>query len=114
LERILRSILNADADIPQLKECLGKIQAKPLQSRTMTIADQFREEGKQEGKQQGLSEGRLIALRSSVLRALEIRHGSYPEGIREAIEAVKDPQRLETLHESAFRSDSIEAFARML
>jgi len=114
LGRILRSILNADADIPQLKECLGKIQAKPLQSRTMTIADQFREEGKQEGKQQGLSEGRLIALRSSVLRALEIRHGSYPEGIRKAVEAIEDPQRLEALHESAIRSESLEAFAQTL
>ena len=80
----------------------------------MTIADQFREEGKQEGKQQGLSEGRLIALRSSVLRALEIRHGSYPEGIREAIEAIEDPQRLEALHERAIRSESLEAFAQKL
>ena len=80
----------------------------------MTIADQFRKEGKQEGKQQGLSEGRLIALRSSVLRALEIRHGSYPEGIRKAIEAVEDPQRLEALHESAFRAESLEAFAQKL
>ena len=110
MERILRSILNADADIPQLKECLGKIQAKPLKSKSMTLADRLREEGKLEGK----LEGQLRAFRTSVLRALEIRHGSYPEGIREAVEAIDDPQRLEALHESAFRSDSIEAFARML
>jgi len=102
LERILRYILNTEVSIPKLRDRLGKIQAKPLQSKTMTIADQLREEGQ------------LRAFRTAVLRALEIRHGSYPEGIREAIEAVEDPQRLETLHESAFRSDSIEAFARML
>jgi hypothetical protein len=89
---------------------LGKIQAKPLQSKTMTLADRLREEGKLEGKQ----EGRLSALRSSVLRALEIRHGAYPDGIREALEAIDAPTRLETLHESAFRSESLEAFAQNL
>jgi hypothetical protein len=72
----------------------------------MTLADRLKEEGKLEGQ--------LRAFRTAVLRALEIRHGSYPEGIREAIESIDDPTRLEALHESAFRSESIEAFARML
>jgi Putative transposase, YhgA-like len=102
LERILRYILNADVSIPQLKERLGKIQAKPLQSKTMTLADRLREEGQ------------LRAFRTAVLRALEIRHGYCPEGIREAIEAIEDPQRLEALHESAFRAESVEAFAQNL
>jgi len=114
LERILRYIINTEVSIPKLRDRLGKIQAKPLQSKTMTIADQLREEGKQEGKQQGLSEGRLSALRSSVLRALEIRHGAYPDGIREALEAIDAPTRLDALLESAFRSESVEAFAQRL
>jgi len=84
----------------------------------MTLADQLREEGKLEGiikgKQEGLSEGQLRAFRTAVLRALEIRHGYCPEGIREAIEAIEDPQRLEALHESAFRAESVEAFAQKL
>ena len=80
----------------------------------MSIADQLRMEGKLEGKREGLSEGELRALRSSVLRALEIRHGVYPEGIREAIDAVDNPKTLERLHENAFRSESIEAFAQSL
>jgi hypothetical protein len=76
----------------------------------MTLADQLREEGKKEG----LSEGQSRAFRTAVLRALEIRHGACPEGIREAIEAIDDPVRLEALHENAFRSDSLEAFAQNL
>jgi len=106
LERILRYIVNTEISIPKLKERLRKIQTKPLQSKTMTIADQLREEGKQEGQ--------LRALRASVLRALEIRHGSYPDGIREAVEAIDNPMRLEALHESAIRSESLEAFAQKL
>jgi predicted transposase YdaD len=110
LERILRYILNADVSVPQLKKRLGNIQTKPLQSKTMTLADRLREEGKLEGK----LEGQMRAFRTSVLRALEIRHGSYPEGIREAIEAIDDLHRIEALLESAIRSDSLEKFARKL
>jgi Putative transposase, YhgA-like len=118
LERILRYILNADVNLSLLKERIGKIRTKPLQAKTMTLADQLRQEGEREGvlkgKKEGLTEGQLRAFRTAVLRALEIRHGAYPEGIREAVEAINDPQRLERLHESAFRSDSIEVFAQQL
>ena len=114
LERILRYILNAEVNVTHLKERLGKIQAKPLQSKSMTLADQLREEGKLEGKQEGLSEGQLRAFRTAVLRALEIRHGACPDGIREALEATVDPARLEALHENAIRSDSLETFAQNL
>ena len=118
LERILRYILNAEVNVTQLKERLGKIQSKPLQSKTMTLADQFRQEGKiegkLEGKREGLFEGRLSALRASVLCALEIRHGACPDGVREVIEASEDPNQLQHLLESAIRSGSIEAFAREL
>jgi len=118
LERILRYILNAEVSVTQLKERLGKIQSKPLRSKTMTLANQLREEGKiegkLEGKKEGLFEGRLSALRSSVLCTLEIRHGAYPDGVREVIEALEDPKKLQNLLESALRSDSIEAFAQNL
>jgi hypothetical protein len=76
----------------------------------MTLADRLREEGKLEGEQNA----QLHAFRTAVLRALEIRHGSYPEGIREAIEAIDDLQRIEALLESSIRSDSLEEFARKL
>ena len=71
-------------------------------------------EGKLEGKQEGLSEGQKHAFQTAVLRALEVRHGAYPEGIREAVEAIEDSQKLERLIETAFRSDSIETFALSL
>jgi len=106
LERILRYILNAEVNVTLLKERLGKIQTKPLQSKTMTLADQLREEGKLDGQ--------LRAFRTAVLRALEIRHGACPDGIRETLESIDDPVRLEALHENAFRSDSLEAFAQNL
>ncbi len=118
LERILRYILKAEENVSQLKERIEKIRAKPLRTKTMTLADQLRLqgkiEGKIEGKQEGLSEGQRHAFRTAVLRALEVRHGSYPEGIREAVEAIQDSQKLERLIETAFRSDSIDAFAMNL
>jgi hypothetical protein len=84
----------------------------------MTLADQLRQEGKLEGKlegkQEGLSEGERHAFRTAVLRALEVQHGAYPAGIREAVEAIEDSQRLERLIETAIRSDSIEVFALSL
>jgi flagellar biosynthesis/type III secretory pathway protein FliH len=118
LERMLRYILNADSNVSLLKERIRKIRSKPLQAKTMTIADQLRQEGRQEGRQQGIQEGmskgQALALRGAVLRALEIRHGSCPSGISEALEAVEDPKRLEQLLDSAIRSESIESFAQRL
>jgi predicted transposase/invertase (TIGR01784 family) len=118
LERILRYILNADVNVSLFEERIEKIRSKPLQTKTMTLADQLiqkgRQEGEQRGRQTGLSEGELRAFRTAVLRALEIRHGAYPEGIREAVEAIEDLPQLEQLLEVAFCSPSLEAFAEKL
>ena len=118
LERMLRYILNADLNISLLKERLKTIRSKPLQTKTMTLADQLRLEGRKEGKteglSEGLSEGQLRAFRTAVQRNLEIMHGSCPEGIREALDAIEDPKRLEQLLESAIRSASLEVFAQKL
>ena len=130
LERILRYIFNADANVSLFEERIKKIRTKPLQTKTMTLAEQLiqkglekglekgiqqgRQEGEETGRQTGLSEGELRAFRTAVLRALEIRHGGYPEGIREALEAIQDPKQLELLHETAIRSTSLEAFAEKL
>ena len=118
LERMLRYVLNAEQNVSLLKTRLKTIRSKPLQTKTMTLADQLRQEGKNEGKTEGklegLSEGQLLAFRTAVQRALEIRHGSCPEGIREALDAIEDPKRLEQLLESAIRSESLEAFAQKL
>jgi hypothetical protein len=106
----LRYVLNAEQNVSLLKERIKTIRSKPLQTKTMTLADQLR----QEGKLEGLSEGQLLAFRTAVQRALEIRHGSCPEGIREALDAINDPKRLEQLHGGAIRSESLEVFAQKL
>ena len=110
LERMLRYVLNAELNVSLLKERIKTIRSKPLQTKTMTLADQLRLEGLSEG----LSEGQLRAFRTAVQRNLEIMHGSCPEGIREALDVIEDPKRLEQLLESAIRSASLEAFAQQL
>jgi hypothetical protein len=118
LERMLRYVLNAELNVSLLEERIKTIRSKPLQTKTMTLADQLRLEGKTEGKlegiSEGLSEGQLRAFRTAVQRNLEIIHGSCPEGIREALEAIEDSKRLEHLLASAIRSASLEAFAHKL
>ena len=114
LERLLRYFLNAELQIPKLRERIRNIRTQPLKHKAMTLADQLREEGKIEGKQEGLAEGRLRALQEAVLRAVEIRHGRYPEGIRESVENIADPAVLDGLLEGAFRSNSLEDFAQKL
>jgi hypothetical protein len=110
LERMLRYVLNAEQNVSLLKTRLKTIRSKPLQTKTMTLADQLRLEGLSEG----LSSGQLRAFRTAVQRNLEIIHGSCPEGIRETLDAIEDPKRLEQLLESAIRSESLEAFAQKL
>jgi hypothetical protein len=109
LEQLLRYILNADLRVPALRERISKIHVQPLQNTTMTLAERLKEEGKEEGQEEGLR-----ALRASVLRALEIRFGGYPEGIREAVEAKHQISDLESLIEAAICSNSIEEFTRGL
>jgi len=78
LVRILRCIVNAEVSVTRLKEILGKIQTNLLQTKTMTLADQLRQEGKLESeqqeiikaKQEGLSEEQLRAFRTAVFSRL--------------------------------------------
>lgn len=122
LERLLRYILNAEQEIPSLRERIRNLRTQPLKDKAMTLADQLREEGKIEGKREGkregkiegITEGQLQAFRTSVVRALEIRHGGCPEGLLEEVERVQDPSTLERLLESALRSRSLEEFAQDL
>ncbi len=113
-EQLLRYVLNADLHTPALKERIRRIRLQPLKHKTMTLADRLREEGKLEGKQEGKEEGRVQALRDAVLRALEIRHGGYPDGIREAVESIHDTVNLQRLFETAIRASSLEEFANTL
>jgi hypothetical protein len=41
LERVLRYFFNADSNVSLLKEQIREIQSKPLQTKTMTLAEQL-------------------------------------------------------------------------
>jgi hypothetical protein len=72
----------------------------------MSLAEQFRQEGRQEG---------LIASKQQdIVEVLEIRFGRVPEGLREEIELIGDPSKLANLHRAAIRTVDIESFAREL
>ena len=132
LERLMRYIFNGEVNKTAFMERITQLHAAPLQSETMTLADQFREEGKKEGLSQGLNlgreEGRLCAMRDFILRTLDLKygavpqghgalpqgHGGVPQGIREALELIVDAPRLEILLENAVRSSSLEDFAQKL
>ncbi len=73
-----------------------------------------RNEGRQEGRQEGERKGSVATGRQAVLEALEIRFGSVPEGLRESIAAIDDPERLRVLHRTAIVSASVEVFAAAL
>ena len=88
----------------------------------MTLAQQLRNEGRQEGRNEGRQEGRqegerkgsVATGRQAVLEALEIRFGPVPEGLRESIAAIGDPERLRVMLRTAMVSASMETFAAAL
>jgi predicted transposase YdaD len=88
----------------------------------MTLAQQLRQEGRHEGiqegfatgKQEGRLEERTHSRRQSVLEALDLRFGPIPDGLRDSLNAIADPEKLRALHRAAIVSDSIEAFAASL
>jgi predicted transposase YdaD len=84
----------------------------------MTLAQHLRQEGRQDGLQEGFKtgelKGTLAASRQSVLEALDLRFSPIPDGIRDSIEAIADPEKLRALLRAAIVSDSLEAFASSL
>jgi predicted transposase YdaD len=76
----------------------------------MTLAQHLRQEGIQEGRM----EERTHSRRQSVLEALDLRFGPIPDGLRDSIEAIADPEKLRALHRAAIVSDSLESFTASL
>jgi predicted transposase YdaD len=73
-----------------------------------------RRDGIEEGRQEGELKGTLAARRQSVLEALDLRFGPIPDGLRDSIEAISDPEKLRALLRAAIVSDSLESFAASL
>jgi predicted transposase/invertase (TIGR01784 family) len=110
LERLLRYIYNGEVNKTLFMDRIAQFKTKPLQKKTMTLADQFREEGKLEG----ITEGEMAAYRRLIIRTLTLKHGTVPKWLQEAIHLIHDASRLEALHDHAFCSTSLEAFAENL
>jgi hypothetical protein len=105
---------------------IKSIGSEPHRSAAMTLAQKLRQEGRQDGiqegfatgKQEGREDGRMEerthSRRQSVLEALDLRFGPIPDGLRDSIEAIADPEKLRALHRAAIISDSLESFAASL
>jgi hypothetical protein len=109
-------------DRPHFIRKIHGVRNQALRTSAMTLAQQLRQEGIQEGfktgelkgREDGRNEGTLAASRQSVLEALDLRFGPIPDGLRDSIEAISDPERLRALLRAAIVSDSLESFAASL
>ena len=72
----------------------------------MSLAEQFRQEGRQEGL--------IFSKQQDILEALEIRFDRVPEGLREEIEEITDSKKLTQLLRAAITSVELETFAAEL
>ena len=83
----------------------------------MSLAEQFRQEGREETRllaERFRQEGLISSKQQDILEALEIRFQRVPEGLREEIEAVSDLKKLTLLLRAAITCADIESFATEL
>lgn len=117
-EMLMRYILDRDLDKPGFRRKLKTLVNPKLSQNAMSLAEQFREEGRQETRslaeqfrREGRQEGLIASKQQDIVEALEIRFVSIPEGLREEIESIKDPSKLTNLLRAAIRCPDIESFA---
>jgi predicted transposase YdaD len=120
-EMLMRYILDRDLDKPAFQRKLKTIRNPKLNKNAMSLAEQFREEGREEIRQktgtlaeQFREEGRIQADQTAILEALEIRFKRVPEGLREAIESIAEVHKLTLLRRAAITSPDLESFASQL
>ena len=105
-EMLMRYILDRDLDKPAFRRKLKTLQNPKLSKNAMSLAEQFRQEGRQEGL--------IFSQQQAILEALEIRFQRAPEGLCEEIEAITDSEKLTRLHRAAITSADLESFAAEL
>ena len=105
-EMLMRYILDRDLDKPAFRTKLKTLRNPKLSQNAMSLAEQFRQEGRQEGLTR--------ANQAAILEALEVRFERVPEGLREEIQSVSDLTKLQSLHRAAIRCADLESFAREL
>jgi len=125
-EMLMRYILDRDLDKPAFRRKLQTLSNPKLSQNAMSLAEQFRQEGREEGHQEGRHEGRqegrhegrheglISSKQQDILEALEIRFQRVPEGLREEIQAISDPKKLSLLHRTSITCADIESFAAEL
>ena len=102
----MRYILDRDLDKPAFRRKLKTLRNPKLSKNAMSLAEQFRQEGRQEGL--------IFSKQQAILEALEIRFQRAPEGLLEEIEAITDSEKLTRLHRAAITSADLESFAAEL
>lgn len=115
-EMILAYILNArDVDKTKFLKKINIINDTEVRDMGLTLAEQFRLEGKEagilEGERKGEAFGRLASTRDGILRILTIRFGEVNPELVERLEAESDADRLNAALELAVRCESAEAFS---
>jgi hypothetical protein len=100
---LMRYIFDRDIDKPAFRRRLKNITNPKLSKNAMSLAEQFRQEGRQEG--------RIASHQQAVIEALEIRFERVPEGLKEAIQSVVDTIKLTSLHRAAICCADLESFA---
>jgi predicted transposase YdaD len=105
-EMLMRYILDRDLDKPAFRRRLKTLRNPKLSKNAMSLAEQFRQEGRQEGL--------IFSKQQDILEALEIRFERVPEGLREEIESITDSKKLTHLHRAAITSVYLESFAAEL
>jgi hypothetical protein len=107
---LLRYMLASDIDKSGFERKIQRIENEQKRTEAMTLAQQYRQEGRQEGLEKGRLEGVLVSRRQDVLEALEIRFDQVPPGLREAVDAIADEEKLRALLRAAIRSATLEEF----
>lgn len=90
---------HADVDTDALKRSLTSIQAAELRTTSMTLAQNFHQEG------------RLAVLREFVVEELELRFNPLPTDLLRAVRAITDEAKPKSLHRRTARCASIDEFA---
>jgi hypothetical protein len=109
---------------------IDSLHTQSMKNKAQTLAEQLiefgREEGREEGRQEGREEGREKGLKEglrqglrqsaiqSILQALTIKHGRVPDGLAEAVGAIRNQRKLEELLSRAIRAATLEEFAQAL
>jgi hypothetical protein len=99
----MRYILDRDLDKPAFRRRLKTLRNPKLSKIAMSLAEQFRQEGREEGL--------IFSKQEAILEALEIRFQRIPAGLREEIETIIDTKKLTHLLRAAITSADLESFA---